>query len=366
LHAARRSIFEEMESGMSAERPWLGNRKWLWVIAALLVVVSGFLIVYLIRSLHPAPPPVSSSGHANGVSCLGRIEPEDGVIHIAGTYIQGRPPLVESLNVKAGDQVRRGDLLAILVGQRQLVAALEQAHAQTSVAQRRLEQLKGGPKHGDLAAQQADIARIEARLQNAQSELKRYEALRSTHDVTASDLDARRTEVQVIQTELEQSKHRLDGMNEVSDGDLHVAEAQLQAAMADEQRARRDYELSSVYAPTDGKILKIDAYSGEEAGPNGILDMGHTGQMYVVAEVYETDIVRVHTGQRATISGDLLAAPLSGTVERIDPNVKSPSVLTGDTTSFSDNRIVEARIRLDQSEPVARLIDGRVNVVIQP
>jgi len=351
---------------MSAERPWLGNRKWLWVMAALLVVVSGFIIVYLIRILHPAPPPVSSSGHANGVSCLGRIEPEDGVIHVAGTYIQGRPPLVESLKVKEGDQVRRGDLLAILVGQRQLQAALEQAHAQTSVAQRRLEQLKGGPKHGDLAAQQADIARIEARLQNAQAELKRYEALRSTHDVTASDLDARRTEVQVIQTELEQSKHRLDGMNEVSDGDLHVAEAQLQAAMADEQRARRDYELSSVYAPTDGKILKIDAYSGEEAGPNGILDMGQTGRMYVVAEVYETDIVRVHTGQRATISGDLLAAPLSGTVERIDPNVKSPSVLTGDTTSFSDNRIVEARIRLDQSEPVARLIDGRVNVVIQP
>lgn len=355
-----------MESGMSAERPWLGSRKWLWVMAALLVGACGVLIFSFIRTSHAAPPPVSSNGHANGVSCLGRIEPEDGVIHVAGTYIQGRPPVVESLKVKEGDQVHRGDLLAILVGQQQLEAALEQAHAQTAVAQRRLEQLKGGPKRGDLAAQQAEIARTEARLNNAKSELARYEALRTTNDITASDLDARRTEVQVIQTELEQSKHRLDGMNEVSDGDLHVAEAQLQAAMADEQRARRDYELSSVYAPTDGEILKIDAYSGEQAGPKGILDLGHTGRMYVVAEVYETDIVRVHTGQRAAISGDLLAAPLSGTVDRIDSNVKAPSVLTGDTTSFSDNRIVEARIRLDQSEPVARLIDGRVNVVIQP
>ncbi|HET6170509.1 MAG TPA: HlyD family efflux transporter periplasmic adaptor subunit, partial [Terracidiphilus sp.] len=280
------------------------------------------------------------------MSCLGRIEPEDGVIHVAGAYVLGQPPVVESLKVKEGDQVHRGDLLAILVGQQQLEAALEQAHAQTSVAQRRLEQLKGGPKHGDLAAQQAEIARTEARLRNAESELKRYEALRSTKDVTASDLDARRTEVQVIQNELEQSKHRLDGMNEVSNGDLHVAEAQLQAAMADEQRARRDYELGSVRAPTDGQILKIDAHVGENAAAKGILDMGHTAKMYVVAEIYETDIVRVHTGQRATISGDLLAAPLSGTVDRIDTNVKAPSVLTGDTTSFSDNRIVEARIRL--------------------
>jgi HlyD family secretion protein len=154
-------------------------------------------------------------------------------------------------------------------------------------------------------------------------------------------------------------------MKEVSDGDLHVAEAQLHAAVSDEQRARRDYGVSSVYAPTDGEILKIDAHPGEAAS-KGILEMGRTGRMYVVAEVYETDIVRVHIGQRATISGDILAAPLSGTVDRIDPNVKAPSARTSDTTTYSDNRIVEARIRLDQSEAVAGLIDGRVNVVIQP
>jgi HlyD family secretion protein len=280
--------------------------------------------------------------------------------------MSGQPPVVQSLKVKVGEQVRRGDLLAVLAGQRQLEAALEQAQARTLVARRRLEQVKAGPKQPDLAAQQADITLRQARLQNAQSELQRYEALHRTDDVTASELDARRTAVSVIQSELEQSTHRLESLKEVSDGDLHIAEAQLQAAIADEQRSRREYELSSVYAPADGEILKIDAHPGEEAGTKGILEMGHTRQMYVVAEVYETDIVRVHTGQRATISGDLLAAPLSGTVEQIDRAVKAPSVVTGDPTSFSDNRIVEARIRLDQSQAVAELIDGRVNVVIQP
>jgi HlyD family secretion protein len=300
------------------------------------------------------------------VSCLGRIEPEDDVIHVAGAYIQGQPPVVESLKVKQGDQVHRGDLLAIMAGQRQLEAALEQAKAQTQVAHRRLEQVKAGPKQADLALQQAEIARTEARLHNAQSELQRYESLRRTGDVTASDLDAKRTEAQVIQNELEQSQSRLASMKEVSQGDLHVAEAQLQAAMTDEERARRDYDLGSVRAPIDGQILKIDAHVGESAAAKGILDMGHTAEMYVVAEVYETDIVRVHVGQHATISGDLLAAPLTGTVESIAPNVTSPPVVTGDTTSFSDNRIVETRIRLDQGESVSRLIGGRVNVVIQP
>ena len=355
---------------MNAERPGLGNRKWLWVIAALMAAGCVSIIAYAMYSMRAAPssppPSTSASRNATGVSCLGRIEPEDDVIHVAGAYIQGQPPVVELLKVKQGDMVHRGDLLAILAGQRQLEAALKQAQAQTEVAQRRLDQVKTGPKPADLAAQQADIARTEARLHNAQSELQRYETLRRTGDVTASDLDARRTEVQVIQNELEQSQRRLEGMKEVPQGELHVAEAQLQASMADEERARRDYELGSVRAPTDGQILKIDTQVGENAGAKGILDMGRTARMYVVAEVYETDIPRVHAGQHATISGDLLAAPLSGTVEWVAPNVTSPTVLTGDTTSFSDNRIVEARIRLDRGETVAKLIGGRVNVVIQP
>jgi HlyD family secretion protein len=247
-----------------------------------------------------------------------------------------------------------------------LSASLNEAETQTALARRRLEQVKAGAKKPDLAAQQAEIARLEADLQNSQSELQRYEALRRTDDVTASELDARRTAVQDAQRALEQSRHRLESLQEVPDSDLHVAEAQLQAAIAEEQRAQRDYDVTAVHAPRDGQVLKIHAHAGEELGPEGLLDMGQTDQMYVVAEVYETDIVHVRPGQRATISGDLLGAPLSGTVERVDHNVKAAAVLPGDTAYFSDNRIIEARIRLDHGEAVAGLIDGRVTVVIHP
>lgn len=97
------------------------------------------------------------------------------------------------------------------------------------------------------------------------------------------------------------------------------------------------------------------------------LDMlGNTGQMVVVAEVYETDVPRVHVGQHATITGDILHGAVTGVVERIDHIVKSAAVLPGDTASFSDNRIVEARIRVDQSDAVAGLINGKVNVVMEP
>ena len=88
--------------------------------------------------------------------------------------------------------------------------------------------------------------------------------------------------------------------------------------------------------------------------------------MFVLAEVYETDIGRVRVGQRATISGDPLGTTiLTGVVERIAHNVKDAAVMPGDTVSFSDKRIVETLIRLDQNEPACNLIGGRVIVVIQ-
>ena len=96
-----------------------------------------------------------------------------------------------------------------------------------------------------------------------------------------------------------------------------------------------------------------------------MLDIARTSSMFVVAEVYETDIDRVRVGQHATVSGDLLGAKiLTGVVERISHNVKDAAVMPGDTVTFSDKRIVETLIRLDQNEPAANLIGGRVIVVI--
>jgi HlyD family secretion protein len=301
-----------------------------------------------------------------GVSCLGRIQPDGGVIHVAAPAVLGRPPVVEELYVKEGERIGRGKVVAVLAGRRQLGAAIEQARAQVDVSQRRIEQIKSGYKNSDLAAQRAEIARLEANLRNAQADLERYEKLRRTDDVTQADLDVRRNTAAAAQAALEQGRHRLAALSETPASEVRLAEAQLQAAAADEQRAQRDYELSEVHAPMDGQVLKIHAHQGEEVGPNGIFEMGRTDRMYVFAEVYETDIGRVHAGQKAEISGDLLGRRLAGVVERVGMRVMPATVLPGDPTSFSDNRVIEVRIRMDESAAVAGLIDGKVSVVIRP
>ena len=350
---------------------WTDNKSVKWAGAAtLLVVLSALTAWYVLhqRSDKTAlqAPPVEEK-HA--VSCLGRIQPEDGVIHVAGPYIWGdsHPARVESLKVREGEDVRRGQALAVFVGRTNLGASLTEAEAQTAKAQRRVEQVKAGTRKPDLAAQQAEIARLDAETEHARTELRRAEALRATDDVTVSEVEARRNAVKVSELATEAARHRLESMQVVPDTDIRLAEADLAEAKANEQRARRDFEVSTIYAPADGRILKINAQAGEEVGQSGLLDIARTKSMYVIAEVYETDISRVQVGQHATISGDILGTTtLTGVVERIAHNVKDAAVMPGDTVTFSDKRIVETVIRLDQNEPADKLIGGRVIVVIHP
>jgi HlyD family secretion protein len=347
--------------------------KWLWLAAAILLVAFARPVAIWILGPKPASQvsaaanktePVQAGPRA--VACLGRIEPENGVIRIAAPYLFGRPSLVKELRVKEGDRVRAGQLLAILDGKDQLKAAMDQCRARVAVAHSRLAQVKAGAKSADLSAQRAEIARLEASLENEQAEYKRYAQLRKTDDVTVSDLNARQTAVVSRQRLLEEAQAKLKSMSEVRPADVELAEAELRAARADEEKARREHESSLVYAPVTAQVIKINAHAGESADAQGLLELARTDHMYAVAEVYETDIGRVRLGQQATISSDLLPHPLEGRVAHIGMKVTPSSVLPGDPASYADSRVIEVKIRLDESRSVAGLINGKVSVVIHP
>jgi HlyD family secretion protein len=270
------------------------------------------------------------------------------------------------LHVKEGDLVRRGQPLAILGGTQQLAAALRHAEAQIAVAQRRLERVRAAPKSGDISEMEAEIARLSAVLESARVESQRYEGLRRTDDVTVAELEVKKTALVNAQHALDAARQRLKSLREVRPADVSLAEAEVESAMADRDRARVDLEASTIHAPDDGRVVRIRAHAGEEAGPEGILELARKGPMYVVAEVYETDIARVRVGSPATISSELLPKPIQGSVARIGMNVARNSVVPGDPVTFSQQRIIEVRVRLNEPGPAANLINGKVSVVIGP
>jgi ABC exporter DevB family membrane fusion protein len=145
-----------------------------------------------------------------------------------------------------------------------------------------------------------------------------------------------------------------------------VAEAELLASQAAVKRADAELALAYVKAPKNGQILKIRTWPGEVVSSQGIVDLGQTDQMYVRAEIYETDINRVKIGQVAKIKGDGSIGDLTGKVDEIGLQIGRKEVLGTDPVADADARVVEVKIRLDpeSSQKVKRLTNLEVNVVI--
>ena len=231
---------------------------------------------------------------------------------MAGPYVWGdsHPARVESLKVKEGDDVRRGQALAVFVGSADLEAEVAQAQAQTAKARLRVEQVKSGARKPDLAAQQAEVSRLEAESQHARTELSRYEALRATDDVTVAELDARRNAVQVSEFAVEAARHRWRACSNPRTPRFNGrggsgGSASQRAASAQRIRGQRH-----VYARADGRVLKINTREGEEVGMSGLMDIARTETCSFSRKFIETDIGRVRVGRHATISGDILEPKL--------------------------------------------------------
>jgi len=119
-----------------------------------------------------------------------------------------------------------------------------------------------------------------------------------------------------------------------------------------------------IRAAKSGRVLRIITHEGEAIGNSGILDLGDTRQMYVVAEIHETDLRLVKVGQPATIASrnGAFSQPLSGKVAEIGWQVFKNNVLDDDPAANADARVVEIKIRLDNSQPVESMTNLQVDV----
>ena len=391
--------------------------KFRWTIAlmiplglAAIGMPLSFLATQVNWSFQPShqgndPPTIPQIKPVNRpISALGRIQTKDKIINLSGPSILQNATITQLL-VQQGDQVRRGQVIAILDILHQQQAELAKAKLEVKVAQAQLTQVKAGTlKQSEIAAQQAliadleaqfqgavntqkaKIARLQAELNNAQTEYSRFNSLYQQGAISAVTNDSKRLAVQTLQAQLDeatatlkqtlssfpqkikQAKASLEKLKEVRPVDVGVGQTQLEAAKASVLEAQAKLDLAYVRTPIDGQILQVNTFPGETIGEDGIVDLGKTQQMYVIAEVYETDISKIQVGQKATIFSRALPQELTGEVEKIGVQIGKKNVINNDPTLDIDSRVIEVKIRLDSANTslAANFINLQVDVTIEP
>lgn len=372
----------------------------LVAVTSLITGVAG-AVGYVTLTHRPTQPLIAETpSQVATVSALGRLEPEGEVIQVfAPTSLEGAR--VETLRVSHGQQIRKGDVIAVLDTYARRQAALQEAQEQVRVAQAQLRQAEAGAKVGEIraqarvvdrqqvelqtetSAQEATIARLSAELSNAELENRRYQSLYTEGAVAASLRDSKQLTADIVRQQLNEARTNLsrirlsrqqqvaeaqatlDQIAEVRPVDVNVARSQVARSQASVARAQAELALAIVRSPQNGQVLKIHTRPGELVGTQGIISLGKTQRMVAVAEVYELDVSRIREGQAATVISKNRAFPevLRGEVIEVGLEINKQDVLNTDPAAQFDARVVEVKVLLDESS--SRQVAGLTNLSVQ-
>lgn len=254
------------------------------------------------RIIKPAPREVEVQAPSRRpivetITASGTVEPVEEA-DIAPQII-GR--VIEVL-VEDGDRVKKGDVLVRL--------DQTEANARLTSADARIERLN------------AAISSARTSLEKARRDLTRTERLTSRNVSTPTELLDMRTEF------------------EVAGATLAMAERDLAESRAMKITASQELSYTTILAPIDGVVSGCEVEVGEVviAGTTNLpgstlMSVADLGRMRVRADVDETDVPLVASGQPARIylQADLLT-PIPGSVSRVAPKGKlAEEVVTFET-----------------------------------
>jgi len=340
------------------------------------------------------------------VVALGKLTPKGEVIKLS--VANAEDSRVNQILVAEGDLVKEGQVIAILQGFENRQRDLEEAEKEVELAQAKLAQVSAGDsKQAQLSAQRANISRLESQLRNetlekqaaiasSKAQLRQaklnfdrnkglqqqgavsvqvFDEAREGRDMAQATLNEGLAQLnntkQTLEQEIKQERENLAQLQEIRPVDVKVSEIELEKTIIAVDRVKADLEDTKVKVPISGQILRINTRVGEQVNTQqGIVELGRTGEMYAVAEVYETDISKVKIGQSATISSEYggFEGKLKGTVEHLGLQVGAKQLSEGsqDPTQDENSRIVEVKVRIDpeDSEKVAGLTNMKVRVEI--
>lgn len=307
------------------------------------------------------------------VSASGEIQPKESVdiqAEIAGVIVE--------LPVKEGDRVKKGQILLKIdpIATAAQTAAVRAAfHAAEAEARGQSVQ---------IAMAEANLARDEfllktSELERAQSEanyrravdnLNRKKALFERQLLSSEELDIATTTVDVAKAALDAADARVAQFdaslkaNRIAIGQWKALEEagqkRVEAARANLDSAEDLFKKTTIYAPIDGLISKLNVEAGERAVP-GILSNPQATLMTIAdmsivearINVDETDVVNVRLGDEALVEVDAIPdRKLAAVVSEI---ANSPILATGGAASqTTDVKDFEVVLRLAEPDPALR------------
>lgn len=235
------------------------------------------------------------------IVCSGRVEALSGEVDVSG-QIAGT---IAELKVTEGDTVRKGDVLAILAGSREM-AELSVAEANVSLARSRLNQVLAGPGKEEIEQALSDVRSTEAQLASDSDSLARSRLLAPSGTEAPEEYQRKQQRVRQLQAQRNSLQKRYEALKRGSlPQEIEVARSELGLAEARVARAKVESEYRVIRAPMAGTVVEVFRHVGDSVWvmqPSPILRMADAGSLRVKLEVDEANVPRLQSGARGTFT----------------------------------------------------------------
>jgi HlyD family secretion protein len=163
-----------------------------------------------------------------------------------------------------------------------------------------------------------DVAAAQAKLQASQAQLDA--AQRSLADLQAGATDG---QLAVAQVKVKEAQEKWDRVQDGPDTqELELAQVQLAKAQAQLAVAKQEQQNLDLVAPSDGRVLSVDAVPGDRISSGSLLTLADVSALYVQTNMDETDLPNLKVGQSATVTFDALSGQsFQGQIVSIAPSL---------------------------------------------
>jgi HlyD family secretion protein len=274
------------------------RRNW-FILAAVVIIILVVAVLY-----------VRARNQANSANQYQTAQAEKGTltatIGATGTVRSNQTAIlawqtngtVGAINVKSGDQVKAGDVLATILSS-SLAQNIILAQSDLVTAQKNLDNLT----NSHIAMYQAELA-----LYTAQDALEvaktRYNIAKDTYGETSTArafLQAK-TNLALAQAKVDDAQREWNRLQNGPDpNDVAAAQARVNAAQAALRAAQ-------ITVPFDGMVTEVNAMVGDQVSPGvRAFRVDDLSAMLVDVQVSEVDINSVQVGQPVTITFDAIS-----------------------------------------------------------
>lgn len=274
----------------------------------------------------------------------------------AGTVVLGADPsggaVLSELRVIEGQEVRKGDIVAVLSNYANAAFAVQQNKGNLQKQELQRVAMTSGHRVTRVTMQEVVV-------QSARDsfKLKGLELARSGLTPEMRQLD-----LSIAQKAVEREEMSLRVMKEGLASEIEQLDLTIKTTKAALENARSVRDLAVIRSTLNGVVIQIFTRPGERVSPAGIVKIVDMQQIRVFAEVDDIHLGRVSIGSKVDIVIRERPTIFTGKVSRIAAMVKRMQRQDPDGGNATDAKVVQVEIEFDDPSKVPLILGREVKV----